>query len=235
MSDNGCIVEIDGLCKTYFRARALNGVDLRIERGLILGLLGPNGSGKSTLLKSIAGLVRPTAGRVLIDGRPPSAATRALVAYLPEIDHLYAWMTVRETLDFVSAFYADWDAGRAAELLGAMELDAAQRVGDLSKGQRARLKLVLALARRAPLVLLDEPLSGIDPPSRARILSAIVGEYRLGEQTVILATHAVAEAEGLFDRVLFLREGRVALYGAAENLRAGHGCSIQDLWERVYA
>lgn len=235
VSDNGCIVEIDGLCKTYFRARALNGVDLRIERGLILGLLGPNGSGKSTLLKSIAGLVRPTAGRVLIDGRPPSAATRALVAYLPEIDHLYAWMTVRETLDFVSAFYADWDAGRAAELLGAMELDAAQRVGDLSKGQRARLKLVLALARRAPLVLLDEPLSGIDPPSRARILSAIVGEYRLGEQTVILATHAVAEAEGLFDRVLFLREGRVALYGAAENLRAGHGCSIQDLWERVYA
>lgn len=235
LPDNGCLVEIDGLQKHYFRARALDGVDLRVFRGEILGLLGPNGSGKSTLLKSIAGLIRPTAGRVLIAGRPPSAATRALVAYLPETDHLYAWMTVRETLDFVSAFFADWDAERATALLEFMKLDAERRVGDLSKGQRARLKLVLALARRAPLVLLDEPLSGIDPPSRARILGAIAGEYRLGEQTVILATHAVAEAEGLFDRVLFLREGRVALCGTAEDLRAGHGRSIQDLWERVYA
>ncbi|MBC7106115.1 MAG: ABC transporter ATP-binding protein, partial [Firmicutes bacterium] len=187
------IVEIDGLHKTYFRTRALSGIDLKLERGLIFGLLGPNGSGKSTLLKTIAGLVRPTSGRVLVDGQKPSAATRALVAYLPETDHLYPWMTVRETLDFVSAFHADWEASRAAALLAFMELDAARRVGDLSKGQRARLKLVLALSRRAPLVLLDEPLSGIDPPSRARIIRAVVGEYRLGEQTIVLSTHQVKE------------------------------------------
>ncbi|MEW5763295.1 MAG: ABC transporter ATP-binding protein [Bacillota bacterium] len=234
MPNSRYIVEIDGLHKTYFRTRALNGIDLKLERGLIFGLLGPNGSGKSTLLKTIAGLVRPTSGRVLVDGQTPSVATRALVAYLPETDHLYTWMTVRETLDFVSAFHADWEARRAAALLAFMELDAARRVGDLSKGQRARLKLVLALSRRAPLVLLDEPLSGIDPPSRARIIRAVVGEYRLGEQTIVLSTHQVKEAEGVFDRVVFLREGRVALCETAENLRAAHGCSVQDLWERVY-
>jgi ABC-2 type transport system ATP-binding protein len=229
------IVEIDGLYKTYFRTRALNGVDLKLERGLIFGLLGPNGSGKSTLLKTIAGLVRPTSGRVLVNGQTPSVATRAMVAYLPETDHLYSWMTVREMLEFVSAFYADWDAQRAAALLAFMELDAGQRVGDLSKGQRARLKLVLALSRSAPLVLLDEPLSGIDPPSRARIIRSVVGEYRLGEQTIVFSTHQVKEAEGVFDRVVFLREGRVALCETAEKLRADHRCSVQDLWERVYA
>lgn len=234
MPNSTYIVEIDNLHKTYFRTRALNGINLKLERGLIFGLLGPNGSGKSTLLKTIAGLVRPTSGRVLVDGQTPSAATKALVSYLPEADHFYSWMTVRETLDFVSAFYADWEEQRATELLAFMELDAARRVGDLSKGQRARFKLVLALSRRAPLVLLDEPLSGIDPPSRARIIRAIVGEYRLGEQTIILSTHQVKEAEGVFDRVIFLRDGRMALCEAAENLRAKHGCSVQELWERVY-
>jgi len=99
---------------------------------------------------------------------------------------------------------------------------------------RARLKLVISLARLVPLVLLDEPLSGIDPPSRTRILQSLVSQYRVGEQTIILSTHEVAESETIFEDVIFLHEGKIKLYDAAEHLRAQHGCSIQDLWEEVY-
>lgn len=231
VADN--LVEIQALRKRYFLAHALNGVDLQVKRGVILGLLGPNGSGKSSLLKIMAGLVSPSSGMVAINGSSPSRLTKAQVAYLPEVDCLYGWMTVRETIDFVASFYRDWLPERAVTLLGLMGLEPRQKVGYLSKGKRALLKLLLAFSRRADLVLLDEPLSGIDPPTRAKILAAIVSEYRMGEQTIILSTHEVSEAESIFDEVVYLREGRVALMGAAETLRAEHGCSINDLWEKV--
>ncbi|MCR4399036.1 MAG: ABC transporter ATP-binding protein, partial [Firmicutes bacterium] len=218
------VVEASGLTKWYSRVRALDGVNLEVKSGAILGVLGPNGSGKSTLLKIIGGLIRPSAGRITVVGSKPSSRTKALTAYMPESDHLYPWMTVEQTLRFVSSFYRDWDNARARELMGAMELPASAGVASLSKGGRARLRLLLCLARRAPLVLLDEPLSGIDITSRSRIIRAIVSEYRAGEQAIVLSTHQVAESESIFDDVLFLKEGRVALCGAAENLRADHGC-----------
>ncbi|MFS8543471.1 MAG: AAA family ATPase, partial [Limnochordales bacterium] len=114
-------------------------------------------------------------------------------------------------------------------------LDPAARVSRLSKGMRARLKIVVAMSRSAPLILLDEPLSGIDPPSRSRVLSAIVSEFREDGQTVVMSTHDVAESENLFQEVLFLREGQVALMGDADQLRAQRGKSIRDLFEEVYA
>lgn len=228
------IVEINNLHKRYFLTKALNGVDLQIKRGVIVGLLGPNGSGKSSLLKIIGGLVHPTAGKVLINGEKPSVRAKARVAYLPEIDYLYSWMTVKEIIGFVAAFYDDWEQERAQELLKLMGLELQHKVGNLSKGKRALLKLLLVLSRKASLVLLDEPLSGIDPPSRAKIIQAIVGEYRVGEQTIILSTHQVGETESIFDEVVFLHNGKVALKDSAENLRAQNNCSMNDLWERVY-
>lgn len=228
-------VSFERVTKSFGRKRALDELSLTIREGSILGLLGPNGSGKSTLLKLIAGLYRPDAGKVTIDGEEPSPKTKAKVAYLPEIDYLYGWMSVRQTLEYVSAFYADWDAARAKEMLDFMGLDPAARVSRLSKGMRARLKIVVAMSRSAPIVLLDEPLSGIDPTSRSRVLRAIVSEYRAGSQTIVMSTHDVAESEGLFEEVLFLREGRVALTGDAEQLREERGKSIRDLFEEVYA
>ncbi len=228
-------VEFHAVTKRYGKTRALSDLTIAIERGIITGLLGPNGSGKSTMLKLIAGLVQPTSGSVLVDGERPSLKTKARIAYLPEIDYLYRWMTVRETVRFLSSFYADWDARRAGALLDFMHLSADATVGGLSRGMRARLKLVLAMARRADLVLLDEPLSGIDPPSRSRIIRAIAGEYRSGEQTIIFSTHEVMESESVFDRVLLLEEGRLKLAGNADDVRRERGKSIQDLLEEVYA
>lgn len=234
MVENNFIVELQDVRKRYSRAKALDGITLNIKRGQILGLLGPNGSGKSTLLKTISGLVFPDSGDVLVEGQRPSYRTKAKVAFLPEIDYLYSWMTVKEIIDFVASFYSDWQVERAEELVKSLNIEKDQKIGNLSKGQRARLKLLLALSRNVPLVLLDEPLSGIDPPSRASIISSVVTEYRAGEQTIIFSTHEVRESESVFDDVVFLHKGKLKLYDSAENLRSQYGCSIQDLWRKVY-
>lgn len=233
-SERPVLVKVENLSKSYFLTRALTDVSLEIEKGVIVGLLGPNGSGKSTLLKCMMGLCKPTSGRVLIEGRPPDRVTKAKVAYLPEVDHLYGWMSVAETIKFVSSFYQDWQPDRVPRLLELVNVDPRAQVGRLSKGQRARLKLLLTMARSAPLVLLDEPLSGIDPPSRARILKAIVSEYAVGEQTIILSTHEVAESESIFEKVIFLHKGQVKMMADAEELRRSRGTSIQAMLEEVY-
>lgn len=228
-------VVLENVSKRFGRKQAIADFTYTIREGTILALLGPNGSGKSTLLKLIAGLYHPDSGHVLIDGERPSPKTKARLAYLPEIDYLYSWMSVQQILDYVGGFYRDWDRERASELVQFMGLDPAAKVGKLSKGMRARLKITVAMSRSAELVLLDEPLSGIDPPSRSKVLRAIVSEYRAGSQTIVMSTHDVAESESLFEEVLFIREGRVALAGEAERLREERGKSVRELFEEVYS
>jgi ABC-2 type transport system ATP-binding protein len=229
------MIELEGVQKRYLLKQALSDIDLRIPRGRIVGLLGPNGSGKSTLLKLLAGLIHPTAGMIRVNGRPLTVQHKKHIAYLPEIDHLYGWMTVTETLRFLSGFYGDWQADKAADMLIAMELEGNQKVRNLSKGMRARLKLVAAMSRSVPLVLLDEPFSGIDPPSRGAIIRSIIREFQAEDQTILLSTHSVAESEPMFDDVIFLQQGRIKLFDSAENMRSEYGCSLENIWERVYA
>ena len=150
------------------------------------------------------------------------------------MDPYYRWMRVAQVLEWTATFYDDWEPDRAEELLQFMNLRRDQKVGGLSKGQRARLRLVATLARNAPLLLLDEPLSGIDLASRARIIRGLIGQFRGGEQSLIISTHEVAEVEGFLERVVFLERGRIRLEGEAEALRVKHG-SLQALFEEVFA
>ncbi|ANE48847.1 hypothetical protein SY83_10340 [Paenibacillus swuensis] len=225
---------MQGIHKKYLLKQAINGIDLQVQKGRIVGLLGPNGSGKSTLLKMMAGLIYPTSGTIAVNGRVPDVRNKHHVAYLPELDHLYGWMTVKETLRFVSSFHQDWQPEKAAAMLQALELDENQKVRNLSKGLRARLKLVLVLSRQVPLILLDEPFSGIDPSSRAKIIRSIISEFQAEEQTIILSTHSINESEPMFDDVIFLQQGRIRLFDTAESLREEYGCSLENLWEKVY-
>jgi len=229
------LLVVRDLRKDYGPRRALDGCSLRLGPGTILGLLGPNGSGKSTLLKIIAGLAHCSGGEVLIAGRRPGRATKRLVAYLPEGDCLYSGQTVRSLLGWVSSFYDDWDSTRAAGLVDFMGLEPALPVEDLSRGMRARLKMVLALSRNARLALLDEPLAGIDPLSRSRIVRAMVQECRGEGQSIVVASHEVRHLEGALDEVAFLEAGRVKLTGVVEDLRRRHGRSLEELFEEVYA
>lgn len=165
------------VAKDYLLKRAVDGISLSVPKGRILGLLGPNGSGKSTTLKMIAGLTRASSGSISICGRKVGIETKHMVAYLPEVDYIYPWMTVKQSIEFISAFYPDWDYRKTNELLAFLKLDEDYVIRRLSKGTRAKLKVLIALSRKASLLLLDEPLSGIDYPTRARIIEAIVSQY----------------------------------------------------------
>lgn len=198
-------------------------------------MLGPNGSGKSTLLKILAGVQRPTSGVISVLGQPPSRDTKRRAAYVPEVDQYYPSMTGRRAVRFLAACFPGFDSHRAFGLLEVLAVAADEPFGSLSRGHRARFKLALALARQAELLLLDEPLAGIDVLSRGRILHAILNEYRVGEQTMILATHELHVAEGLFDRVVLLKEGRILLADLADQLRDLRGQSIEDIFKEEYA
>lgn len=232
-TDGRSLIRFDHVSKSFPGADALKDVTVEIPKGRVVGLLGPNGSGKSTFLKLIAGLHRPTRGEVFVAGEPPGRRTKELVAYLPEVDHIYPWMTVECSLNFLSAFYKDWDGAKAERLLDFFKLPRRHKVGKLSKGMRGKLRLTAVLARSAPVVLLDEPLSGIDPPSRVSIVDALVREFDAGEQTIIISTHEVLETESFFDSLIFLHQGRIALQGDVDTLRQRYGASVQDLFKEV--
>lgn len=229
------VIETRELSKRFASRWALQGVSLSVDRGEILGVLGPNGSGKSTLLKMLAGVQRPTSGLLSVLGQPPGRDTKRRAAYVPEVDHYYPSMTGRRAVRFLAAFFPGFDSHLAFGLLEFLAVSLDGPFGSLSRGHRARFKLALALALQAELMLLDEPLAGIDVLSRERILQAIVHEYRVGDQTIVLATHELHIAEGLFDRVVLLREGRIVLAGLADQLRSLRGQSIEEIFKEEYA
>lgn len=228
------VLEVSQVAKRFPKAEALKNVSFHLATGQILGLLGPNGSGKSTLLRCIAGLHKIDRGVIKIQGLPPSRETKSLVSFLPEINHLYRWMRVGEILDYYGSFFSDWDFDLSQEFLSFMKLEKDKKVGSLSKGMTARLKIILGISRRAPLLLMDEPLSGIDPASRGRIVEAIVAKVSTASQALILSTHEISDSELLFCRVLFLHKGEVTILEEAETLREKHGKSITDLFKEVF-
>ena len=227
------MIEVQDVWKRYGGTSALCGVSLRFRAGCVTGLLGENGSGKSTLLRIVAGITRADRGRVSLFGEEVGLGSRRWTAYLPEIDPYYEWMRVGEQLDYLGAFHEGWDPARERDLLARMKLDRGSRVGGLSHGQRARLKIVAAFSWPSRLVVMDEPFNGLDPPSRRLILRSLTGELRSRGQTVLLSTHLVDEVEELVEDVVYLREGEVALAGDAAELRRDRGGSLSDIFEEI--
>jgi ABC-2 type transport system ATP-binding protein len=227
------IVEIKGLTKRYINTIALNGIDLDIEKGKVVGILGPNGSGKTTLIKILAGLLRQSKGEVKIDSHNISVYTKFIVSYLPDRNFLYNWMSIDDALKFYSDFYNDFDIKRAENLLDFMNLDKNLKVNQLSKGMHEKLNLSLVLSRKAQLYILDEPIAGVDPVARDKILDAIINNYN-EESSMIITTHLVRDMENLFDEVVFLKEGTIKLRGEAEKLREENGKSIDELYKEVF-
>lgn len=229
------MIEVNNLWKRYAGVTALGGISLSVEKGRVMGILGENGSGKSTLFKILAGVARPSEGSVRISGQPVGLATRRITSYLPEVNPFYDSMQVSEQLEFLAAFFPGWDLAKSHALLGLMNVDSQRKIGTLSDGQRARLKVVAAFSRPSEVVLMDEPLGRIDPPSRRRILETLLSEFRVGEQTILISTHLVSEVEELIEEVAFLRHGEIAVSGNIEQLRQQRGQSLSDIFEEVVA
>ncbi|MCI1944354.1 ABC transporter ATP-binding protein [Clostridium luticellarii] len=227
------ILKCTDLKKSYFRKVALNGLDLEIKRGKIMGLLGPNGSGKTTFLKITAGILSPSSGEILINGNKPGTKTKAQVSYLPDRDYLYKWMRISDAVDFFKDMYDDFDGEKAEELLKFMDLNEDSRVRELSKGMSEKLYLTLVLSRKSQLYVLDEPLGGVDPTTREKILDAILKNYT-ESSSILITTHLVSDIERLFDDVAFISEGRIILSGNAEELRSEKKMSIDEIYREVF-
>jgi len=207
-----CVIETTNLCRDFGRRRVVHDLNLRVRRGTVYGLLGVNGSGKTTTIKMLMGHLRPTAGTVSILGRSYKADLvdiRQRVGYVSENRYLYDWMTVHETLRFAAAFHATWDWAKAQALVTHMELDPTMKVKHLSRGNRARLCLIVALAFNAELLILDEPTSGLDPIVRRDFIENVLTEIEREGRTVLFSSHLVEEIERVADWVGIIHNGHL--------------------------
>jgi len=227
------ILKSEKICKSYLNKKALRGVTLDIMPGKILGLLGPNGSGKTTFLKIAAGILHESSGEILIDGEKPGVYTKSIVSYLPDNEYLLKWMKVKDAVMYFKDFYSDFNEKKAKELLLFMNLDENSSVKSLSKGMKEKLKLTLVLSREAKLYILDEPLGGVDPTAREKILDAIISNFS-ENSSMIITTHLVNDIERIFDDVAFISDGEIVLQGNAEELRRDKKKSIDELYREVF-
>ena len=227
------IIEFHGLTKVYEYKAALSEIDLNIERGRIVGLLGPNGSGKTTLIKLINGLLSPTSGEILIDGKAPGIETKKMVSYLPERTYLNDWMRVCEIIDFFGDFYKDFDRSRAKEMLHHLDIDTHDKLKTMSKGTKEKVQLILVMSRDADLYCLDEPIGGVDPAARDYILQTIIQNYRT-DSTILISTHLISDIENILDDVVFIQNGKIRLTTEVDDIRFKQGKSVDTLFREVF-
>lgn len=226
------VLEIENLSKYYSGKKVLDEIGLELESGKILALLGPNGSGKTTLLKIIAGLIREDEGKILINEHKPGVLTKEIVSYLPDVNHLYNWMSVKDALAFFRDFYKDFDIQKANEMLQLMKISINSKVVELSKGMLEKLMLILVLSRKAKLYLLDEPFVGIDPLTRDEIIDVVLKSYST-DSSIIISTHIIKDFERLFDEVVFFSKGKIVLKDNTQDLMLKNEKSIDDLYKEV--
>lgn len=219
------VIEIQHLSRFFGAKQALDNVCLTVPRGGVFGLVGGNGAGKTTLIKHILGLLRAEQGTVHVFGRNPvqdPVGVLSRIGFLSEDRDLPLWMTVAELVRYTQAFYPDWDTGFATELAQMFELSTHQKVKTLSRGQLARLGLLLALAHRPELLVLDEPSSGLDPVVRRDILTAVIRTVAEEGRTVLFSSHLLDEVERVADQVVMLHHGQVVLNDTLDAIKTQH-------------
>ncbi len=225
ISAPGPVVAIRGLTRRFGTKLALADVDLEVPRGIVLGLVGANGAGKTTLIKHVLGLLKAEAGTVRVFGRDPvadPAGVLAHIGYVSEEHDLPGWMRVWELLRYYQAFYPRWDAAYAEDLRNRFELNPAAKIKHLSRGQRACAGLLVALAHKPELLVLDEPSSGLDPIVRRDILEAIIRAIADEGRTVLFSSHLLNEVERVSDHVTMINQGKIVFSAPLDAIKQSH-------------
>jgi ABC-2 type transport system ATP-binding protein len=215
-------VQVRGLQKRFGKREVLAGLDWSIPAGRVIGLLGRNGAGKTTLLRCMVGLSPVDAGDVEIFDQPmtqPGGERLQRIGFVPQSFDLFPWMKVRNFLDFTAAFYAHWDRDFAERLLVEWEIDARQKIGQLSQGQRQKLAIVRALAPDPDLLLLDEPVASLDPQARRAFMGELMQRVQRPGKTVVFSTHITADLERAGADIALLKDGRIVLESTQALLR----------------
>ncbi|MEK7401833.1 MAG: ABC transporter ATP-binding protein [Gemmatimonadota bacterium] len=219
------VIHVSDLTRRFGATTALASVNLDLPRGAVYGLVGANAAGKTTLIRHILGLLRAERGTVRVFGLDPvddPVSVLSRIGYLSEENDLPGWMRVNELVRYSRAFYPKWDDAYAEELRQAFALDLTAKIKHLSKGQKARMGLLVALAYRPELLVLDEPSSGLDPIVRRDILGAVIRTIADEGRTVLFSSHLLDEVEAVADHVIMISHGRIVLSGPLSVIKESH-------------
>lgn len=228
------LLEVNNISKGIKGKEILKGISFNLGQGKVLGIMGPNGQGKTTLLNVIQGFLKADNGEIKINGNPQSALTKNDISFLQDVNIFNKSMRIKDAINLYVDFFDDFDKEKVNYYLDFMNLDSSSRIKDLSKGMMEKFNLSLALSRKAKLYMLDEPISGVDPVAREKILDAIL-ENLSEDSSMIITTHYIGELERIFDEVIFLGDGKIIEYGDAEELREKYKGSIDEIYRKIFA
>lgn|SRR5699024_3284703 len=227
------MIEIKHVHKKYGKKAVLDDMSFTAKRGEITCLIGVNGTGKTTLLKAIMGLTPIKKGEILIDGKKLTKETFKKIAFIPDTMTMPQNFTIEESMDFMADFYEEWNVERAEHLLDFFRLHKDEKIESLSKGNAAKVNLLLGLALDVEYLLMDEPFSGIDIFSREQIAN-VFSSHLIENRGVIITTHEINEIEHLIDQAVLLNEGNVLKTFNTEDMREDEGKSVEDIMREVY-
>lgn len=243
-------IEMTGLTKSFGKTKVVNGLTVRIPRGSAFGFIGPNGAGKSTTIKMLMGMLSIDSGTVRVLGLDPKVDALSIkqrVGYVPEQQFIYRWMRVSEAVNFCRAVYSDWNDELCSELLALFQLAEGKRVRHLSKGMLVKLSLVLALAHEPELLILDEPMAGLDALAREEFLDGVLQRLCEREHTIVFSSHLLGDVQRMADTIGLLHQGRLIAHDSVDGLlqktkrirailsdgSAPCGCPDGTIWQRV--
>lgn len=227
------MLEIKNLSIVYKNKLVLDKLNLYFKKGEIVGLLGPNGSGKTTLLRILAGLEKNYKGEVKIGGENPDYLTKSFVSYQPDhlpLDKSYNLIQISNLYD---EFFEDFSKEKFEKIIRDFKLDMKMKIKNMSKGMKDKVQIALSLSRKSDLYLLDEPMSGIDPASRKKIMDVIIDNFD-SEGLMIISTHLISQIERLLDKVVFISDGKIILEENIDDLRQKHKMGVEEYFEEVF-
>lgn len=227
------MLEIKNLSIEYKNKLVLDKLNLYFKKGEIIGLLGPNGSGKTTLLRILAGLEKNYKGEVKIGGENPDYLTKSFVSYQPDhlpLDKSYNLIQISNLYD---EFFEDFSKEKFEKIIRDFKLDMKMKIKNMSKGMKDKVQIALSLSRKSDLYLLDEPMSGIDPASRKKIMDVIIDNFD-SEGLMIISTHLISQIERLLDEVVFISDGKIILEENIDDLREKHKMGVEEYFEEVF-
>lgn len=227
------MIEVVGVKKKFRRKKVLENITFNVKKGEITALLGLNGVGKSTLLKIIMGLVKQDEGEVLFNGEKLNYKTYENIAFVPDVLNTYGDMKIKDAFEYMSMMYENWDMDKAYEMLKDFKLTDDLKINKLSKGNIARVKLILGFARHPEYLLLDEPFSGIDIFTREKFIESLIG-YMDNNIGILLTTHELKEVENIVDKVVFLSDGNIKIEFYVEDVRENEGLSMVEKIREVH-
>ncbi len=227
------MIEVVGVKKKFRRKKVLENITFNVKKGEITALLGLNGVGKSTLLKIIMGLVKQDQGEVLFNGEKLNYKTYENIAFVPDVLNTYGDMKIKDAFEYMSMMYEKWDMDKAYEMLKDFKLTDDLKINKLSKGNIARVKLILGFARHPEYLLLDEPFSGIDIFTREKFIESLIC-YMDNNIGILLTTHELKEVENIVDKVVFLSDGNIKIEFYVEDVRENEGLSMVEKIREVH-